>query len=248
MKAMILAAGLGTRLKPLTETMPKALIPVNGKPMLEHLILKLKVAGFREVVVNIHHLGEQIIDFLDANDNFGMKIKISDERDYLLDTGGGIKHAAKYLEGDEPFLVHNVDIVSDIDLKSLYEQHARNDALATLFVGKRETTRYLLFDKDNKLCAWRNRDTGEIKSFFPNFDLRKHNEYAFGGIHVISPKIFEWMEEWTGKFSIINFYLSVCPKVNIYAYQAKNVSLIDIGKSEALAKAEKWMQSQDIVK
>ncbi|MDR1202574.1 MAG: nucleotidyltransferase family protein [Tannerellaceae bacterium] len=235
MKAMILAAGLGTRLKSMTDNTPKALIPVNGKPMLEHLILKLKAAGFREIVINIHHLGEQIIDFLAANDNFDIKIKISDERDYLLDTGGGIKHAAKFFaESNEPFLVHNVDIVSNVDLKAFYNHHLETNPLATLLVSKRNTSRYLLFDKDNKLCAWRNRDTGEVKSFFPNFDLQKYTEYAFGGIHVISPQLFEWMEEWTGKFSIINFYLSVCVKTNIQAYSPKNIRLIDVGKPEAI--------------
>jgi NDP-sugar pyrophosphorylase family protein len=231
MKAMILAAGLGTRLKPITDNIPKALVPINGKPMLEHLILKLKAAGFHEIVINIHHLGEQIIDFLAANDDFGVKIKISDERDYLLDTGGGIKHAAQFLtENDEPFLVHNVDIVSNVDLKALYDHHVETNPLATLLVSKRNTSRYLLFDKDNKLCAWHNRDTGEIKSFFPNFDPQKYTEYAFGGIHIISPRLFEWMEEWTGKFSIISFYLSVCAKTNIRAYSPAGIQLIDIGK------------------
>jgi NDP-sugar pyrophosphorylase family protein len=235
MKAMILAAGLGTRLKPITDNMPKALVPVDGKPMLEHLILKLKAAGFREIVINIHHLGEQIIDFLAANDNFGIKIKISDERDYLLDTGGGIKHAARFLaENDEPFLVHNVDILSNVDLKKFYNHHLETNPLATLLVSERDTSRYLLFDKTNRLCAWHNRDTGEVKSFFPNFDPQKYIKYAFGGIHIISPRVFEWMEEWTGKFSIINFYLSVCAKTNIQAYSPKNIHLTDIGKPASL--------------
>ncbi|MDR3141821.1 MAG: nucleotidyltransferase family protein [Tannerellaceae bacterium] len=236
MKAMILAAGLGTRLKPITDNIPKAMAPVNGKPMLERLILKLKTAGFREIVINIHHLGEQIIDFLTANDNFGVKIKISDERDYLLDTGGGIKHAAGFLaESGEPFLVHNVDILSNVDLKAFYNHHLETNSLATLLVSKRDTSRYLLFDKDSKLCAWHNRDTGEIKSFFPDFDPQRYAGYAFGGVHVISPQLFEWMEEWTGKFSIINFYLSVCAKTNIRAYSPDGLQLIDIGKPEALS-------------
>jgi NDP-sugar pyrophosphorylase family protein len=231
MKAMILAAGLGTRLRPITDSLPKALVPVDGKPMLEHLILKLKAAGFREIVINIHHLGEQIIDFLAANDNFGIKINISDERGYLLDTGGGIKQAAKFLtDNNEPFLVHNVDILSNVDLKAFYNHHVETGPLATLLVSKRVTSRYLLFDKDNKLCAWHNRDTGELKSFFPNFDAQKYTEYAFGGIHVISPQLIEWMEEWTGKFSIINFYLSICAKTNIQAYSPNGIQLIDIGK------------------
>jgi NDP-sugar pyrophosphorylase family protein len=240
MKAMILAAGLGTRLRPITDNIPKALVPVNGKPMLEHLILKLKAADFCEIVINIHHLGEQIIDFLAANDNFGVKIKISDERDYLLDTGGGIKHAARFLaENNEPFLVHNVDIVSNVDLKALYNHHVETNPLATLLVSKRNTSRYLLFDKNNKLCAWHNHDTGEIKSFFPNFDPKKYTEYAFGGVHVISPRLFEWMEEWTGKFSIISFYLSVCAKTDIRAYSPAGIQLIDVGKPENLFKSGK---------
>lgn len=240
MKAMIFAAGLGSRLKPLTDNTPKALIPVNGKPMLEYIILKLKNAGFDQIVINIHHLGEQIIDFLEANNNFGIQINISDERDYLLDTGGGIKKAARFLEGNEPFLVHNVDIFSDIDLKQLYDHHLKVNSLATLLVSKRNTSRYLLFNNENKLCGWRNHETGEVKSFYPHFDPAQYNEYAFSGIHILSPKIFDWMEEWTGKFPIINFYLSICAKANVQAYPAEQLHLLDIGKPESLTKAENF--------
>ncbi len=243
---MIFAAGTGTRLKPLTDNMPKALVPVDGKPMLEHIILKLKSAGFDEIVINIHHFGEQIIDFLTANNNFDINIHISDERDYLLDTGGGVKKAEKFLAGDEPFLVHNVDILSNVDLKELYDQHIASKALATLLVSKRKTSRYLLFNKENRLCGWRNHDTGEIKSFYPDFDPNRYNEYAFGGIHVMSPKIFDLLEEWTGKFSIINFYLSICAKNNLHAYPAENLQLLDIGKPETLAKADEWMKHLNI--
>ena len=170
MKAMIFAAGMGTRLKPLTDTMPKALVPINGKPMLEHIILKLKNSGFTQIVINIHHLGQQIIDFLAENNNFGIDIIISDERDYLMDTGGGIKKAKSFFTGKEPFLIHNVDIISNVDLKKLYEKHLETNPLATLLVSKRETSRYLLFNKENKLCGWRNLETGEVKSFYPYFD------------------------------------------------------------------------------
>lgn len=240
---MIFAAGLGTRLKPLTDHTPKALIPIQGKPMLEHVILKLKDAGFHQIVINIHHLGQQILDFLEANHNFGIEIYISDERDYLLDTGGGIKQAEKFLQGNEPFLIHNVDILSNIDLKDLYKRHLATNPEATLLVSKRNTSRYLLFNKENKLCGWRNRETGEVKSFYPDFDPRQYNEYAFSGIHILSPKIFEWMEEWTGKFSIIHFYLSICAKTNIQAYAADDLHLMDIGKPETLAKAEEWVKN-----
>lgn len=241
MKAMIFAAGLGSRLKPLTDTTPKALLPIAGKPMLEHIILKLKAAGFDEIVINIHHLGRQILDFLASRDNFGVKISISDEQDYLLDTGGGIKKAACFLEGDEPFLVHNVDILSNVDVRKLYDTHLQTKALATLLVSKRDTSRYLLFNKEDKLCGWRNRETGEVKSFYPYFDPEQHTEYAFGGIHVISPDIFHWMDEWTGKFSIINFYLSICAKTTIQAYPAENLRLLDIGKPDTLQKAQDWI-------
>lgn len=240
MKAMIFAAGTGTRLKPLTDTMPKALIPVGGKPMLEHIIVKLKNAGFDHLVINIHHFGEQILDFLAANNNFGLQIDISDERNYLLDTGGGVKKAIPFLEGNEPFLIHNVDILSNVDLKKLYDTHKESNPLATLLVSERRTSRYLLFNKENKLCGWRNHDTGEVKSFFPYFDPDQYSEYAFGGIHILSPKILDFMEEWTGKFSIINFYLSICAKTNINAYPVENLQLLDIGKPEALKQAEGW--------
>ena len=223
MKAMIFAAGLGTRLKPLTDSTPKALLPINGKPMLEHVILKLKDAGFHQIAINVHHLGDQNINFLAANNNFGIQ--------------------TAFLQGNEPFLIHNVDILSDIDLRALYNHHIETNPLATLLVSKRNTSRYLLFNKENKLCGWRNRETGEVKSFYPDFDPNQYNEYAFSGIHVLSPKIFDWMEEWTGKFSIINFYLSICAKANIHAYADEDLHLIDVGKPETLQVAEKWMKT-----
>lgn len=244
MKAMIFAAGLGTRLKPLTDTVPKALLPIAGKPMLEHIILKLKAAGFDRLVINIHHLGQQLIDFLEQNNNFGIRIDISDERDYLLDTGGGIKKAQRFLDGDEPFLVHNVDIISDIDLRTLYEEHCRLNPISTLLVSHRETSRYLLFNKENRLCGWRNKTTGEIKSYYPDFSPEMYTEYAFSGIHVLSPKIFDWLDEWTGKFSIINFYLSIAAKTDIHAYPIENLKLIDVGKPETLIKADEFLQKQ----
>lgn len=241
MKAMILAAGMGARLKPLTDTTPKALIPVGGKPMIEHLILKLKSAGFDQIIVNVHHLGDQIIDFLNQNNNFGIDIKISDERDYLLDTGGAIKKAQSLFDNNEPFLVHNVDILSNVDLHKLYQIHVETNPLATLLVSSRETSRYLLFNKENQLCGWHNKETGEVKSHFPNFNPELHVQYAFGGIHVLSPKIFEWMDEWTGKFSIINFYISIAAKTDIHAYPVDQLRLLDIGKPNALEIATEFL-------
>jgi len=246
MKAMIFAAGLGTRLRPLTDTTPKALIPVNGKPMLENVIMKLKAAGFDQIVINIHHLGEQIMDFLDKNKNFGVQIYISDERDYLLDTGGGIKNASVFLRGNEPFLVHNVDILSDVDLNKLYQSHIETGSLATLLVSCRAASRQLLFNKENRMCGWQNIKTEEVKSFYPEFDPRDYKSYAFSGIHVISPKIFEFMDEWTGRFSIIDFYVSACVKSDIHAYVDDNQHLIDIGKPENLLQAEAWLKSRTL--
>ncbi len=241
MKAMIFAAGVGSRLKPLTDNLPKALIPVNGKPMLEHILLKLQSAGFDEVVINAHHFTDQIIRFIEEHDSFGIQIHISDESGYLLDTGGGVKNASRFLMGDEPFLVHNVDILSNVDLKAIYDTHCETNPLATLLVSERETSRYLLFNEENQLCGWRNRETGEVKSYYPDFDPELYNQYAFSGVHVMSPVIFEWMEKWTGKFSIINFYLAICAKTAIKAFLAEDLKLLDIGKPETLEKASEFI-------
>ncbi len=245
MKAMIFAAGLGTRLRPLTDHTPKALIPVAGKPMLEHVILRLKAAGFNELVINIHHLGEQITDFLHANQNFGLNIHISDERDLLLDTGGGIRKAAPLLSGTDPFLVHNVDILSNTDLAALYRHHAESGHDATLLVSLRKTNRYLLFNENQRLKGWINKTTGQTKptGFQPNPD--SDNEYAFSGIHVISPSLLNYMNDsqWSGKFSIIDFYLQTCQKANIYGLPDEHLQLIDIGKPETLPQAEEFLQN-----
>ena len=153
MKAMIFAAGLGTRLKPITDSIPKAMVPINGKPLLQLVLEKLKVAGFNEIIVNVHHFPELIIDFLKQNSNFGIRIEISDERDVLLDTGGAIRKAAWFFDDGKPFLVHNVDILSNLNLGDLYHQHLTTNPLATLVVSERDTFRYLLFNGDNRLCG-----------------------------------------------------------------------------------------------
>ena len=195
MKAMIFAAGLGTRLKPLTDHMPKALVPVAGKPMLEHVIGKLKAAGFNEIVINVHHFANQIIDFLKEKNNFGIQIWISDETEELLDTGGGIKKAAHFF--DEPFLVHNADILSNVDLRTLYEHHLTSGNDATLLVSPRKTVRYLLFNDGNRLCGWVNKDTLQTKPEGFVYQPEVQKEYAFGGIHIISPTLFNYMgDEW----------------------------------------------------
>lgn len=243
---MIFAAGLGTRLRPLTDNMPKALVPVAGKPMLERVILKLKESGFCDITVNIHHFGEQIIDFLRANNNFGADIHISDERAMLLDTGGGIKKARPFLDGNEPFLVHNADILSEIDLPAFYRHHLESNAEATLLVSERNTSRYLLFDQEHNLHGWINKSTGEVKPADFAYNEGAYQELAFGGIHVISPSLFRYMdqEEWTRKFSIIPFYLSVCRKTAIQGYPLQGFQWFDIGKPETLGMAEEYYRER----
>lgn len=245
MKAMIFAAGLGSRLKPLTDTMPKALVPVAGCPMLEHVILKLKASGFTEIVINIHHFGEQIIDFLKTNNDFGLTIHISDERDRLLDTGGGIRKARLFFENSgEPFLVHNVDILSDMNLKELYDFHMQSGSVATLLASRRTTSRYLLFNTERKLRGWINKDTGQVKPEGFHYDKSLYREYAFSGIHVFSPAVFRLMEapRWEGKFSIMDFYLATCGQTDYSGYLAEKLELIDIGKPETLARAEEFVK------
>lgn len=245
MKAMIFAAGLGSRLKPLTDTMPKALVPVAGCPMLEHVILKLKASGFTEIVINIHHFGEQIIDFLKTNNDFGLTIHISDERDRLLDTGEESEKPVFFFENSgEPFLVHNVDILSDMNLKELYDFHMQSGSVATLLASRRTTSRYLLFDTERKLRGWINKDTGQVKPEGFHYDESLYREYAFSGIHVFSPAVFRLMEapRWEGKFSIMDFYLATCGQTDYSGYLAEKLELIDIGKPETLARAEEFVK------
>ncbi len=242
--AMIFAAGLGTRLKPLTDNMPKALVPIGGKPLLQHIIEKLSTAGFYEIVINTHHFSEQIIRFLQDNNNLGLHIEISDETDKLLDTGGGIHKAAAFLKKDAPFLVHNVDILSNADLSALYDNHIRQNSIASLLVSQRKTNRYLLFDEENMLKGWINEATGEVKSPYPNFSPENHQKFAFAGIQAISPEIFEQMKNLPDKFSIIDFYLSIADKVKIKGVPVDDLKMIDVGKIDSLKEAEKFLISQ----
>ena len=213
MKAMIFAAGLGTRLRPLTNDRPKAMVEIAGKPMLQHVIERLAAAGFDDITINIHHFGQTIIDFLEQNGNFGLNIHISDERGLLLDTGGGILKARQWLDGDEPFLVHNTDIISTLDLKAFYDYHVQHDALATILVKERVTQRYFLFDENDRLRGWTNKATGEVKPDVQKLQELTLKELAFGGLHVISPRIFPELERYhrkngEEKFSIVPFYTS----------------------------------------
>ena len=238
MKAMVFAAGLGTRLRPLTDNIPKALIPVNGVPMLERVLVKLKSSGFTEVIINVHHHSQQIIDFLKSKDNFGIHISISDESGLLLDTGGGLKKAAWFFNDGKPFLVHNVDILSGIDLKKIYTEHLRNNSLATLVVQKRKTDRLLLFDKNWDLIGWKNTLTGTIR--MPD-EKEVLYEYAFCGIHVINPELIKQINR-EGVFSIIDVYLEIIKDHIIKGIEIKNTFWTDIGNLQNLEEAESYFK------
>ena len=241
MNAFIFAAGLGTRLKPLTDTMPKALVPVGGKPLLAHVIEKLKAAGCKKIVINIHHFGEMIIDYVKSQNNFGIEILFSDEREMLLETGGAIKHAVDLL-GDEPFLIHNVDILSNVDLNALIAAHNEANSAATLLVSKRNSSRALLFNEDGNLTAWTNKNTGEVKTPYENVDIACLEEFAFSGIHVFSPQLFKYFGEYPEKFSIIDFYLNTCKEEKIKAFTQEGLQLLDVGKLDSLEKANAFVQ------
>ncbi|MBO4612528.1 MAG: NTP transferase domain-containing protein [Bacteroidaceae bacterium] len=238
MKAMIFAAGLGTRLKPLTDHMPKALVPVDGRPLLEIVLEKLQRAGFDEFVINIHHFADMIEEWCQDKP---FRIALSNERQELLETGGGIKHARKLLQGCERFLIHNVDILSNVDLRSFMNAGSQHDA--TLLVSERITQRYLLFDDNMRLVGWTNIKTGEVKSPYPNLDVEHCHKYAFAGIHQMSTNLFPLMDEWPDKFSIIDFYLSVCATHSIYGYIQPDLRLMDVGKMDTLAEAEAFLRS-----
>lgn len=235
MKAMILAAGLGTRLRPWTLEHPKALVPVKGVPMLERVIRKLAAEGFTDIVVNVHHFAEQIEDFLGEHD-FGVNISVSDERQELLDTGGALSHARALLCADnEPVLVHNVDILSNAPLAEFMERHKQSGAMASMLVSGRDSSRKLVFGPDNELRGWHNLNNEERKpAMFVAHDDDK--ELAFSGIHIINPELIREMPE--GKFSIIDYYLSKIEQGVIKMINMPSLKLIDIGKPHTLAQAE----------
>lgn len=228
---MIFAAGLGTRLKPLTDTMPKALVRVGGQPLLWHVVMKLRAAGFQRVVVNVHHFAQQIVDYLKANDYFGLDIRISDETGGLLETGGGIKKAQSLFDTSSPILIHNVDILSNLNLQAVYEA-----GQSVLVVSQRQTKRYLQFDDDLRLIGWKNVETGQVKG-------REGRSLAFSGIHVFSPSLFPLMASWPDRFPIMDFYLQACADHLIRGYEATNLRLMDVGKLDTLDEANDFINT-----
>ncbi len=246
MKAMIFAAGLGTRLKPLTDTMPKALVSVGGRTLLEHVVTRLKAAGVREIVINVHHFADMIEDYVRQNDSFGIKVSFSDEREGLLETGGGVLKARKYLEG-APFVVHNVDILSDLDLAGLMKE-TDGRTLAVLAVSDRPTSRYLLFDEDMMLAGWMNVKTGEVKSPFGKIDPARYRAYAFSGIHCMAEVVFDAMDSlgFNGRFPVMDFYLKAAACYPVRGFLCKDLHLMDVGKLDTLDSAASFCMKYDI--
>lgn len=233
MKAMIFAAGLGTRLAPLTDTMPKAMVPISGKPMIQHQIEKLRDFGFDYIVINVHHFANQIIDFVTNND-FGVKIEISNESKLLLNTGGGLKNVKGFFNEDDNFLIHNVDIFSDLDLKALFEYHCTTDNVATLAVMHRESSKHLLFDTENRLCGWR--DIKNDKSII-TIERNNYNEMAFSGIYVCNYRIFDLIDN-QGSFPIIPELLKISKQHRIGGYIHDSNKVLDVGKIDVIRKIE----------
>ena len=240
MKAMIFAAGLGTRLKPLTNDRPKALVEISGKNLLERCIENLKQQGISDIIINVHHYSEQISSFLKQHNNFGLNLQISDESNKLLDTGGGLLKAKSLLAGKEPILIINVDILTDLNFRELEEYHIKEEALATLVVRERETSRYLLFDDTNQLIGWKNKQTGAIK-ICRKSGITQANNYAFSGIQIIEPELLELITE-TGRFSIIDLYLRLAKKQTIKAFVDDKSRWMDLGKYEQIAQAEQLIK------
>ncbi len=242
-QAMIFAAGLGTRLKPLTDTMPKALVRVGGQPLLWHVIHKLKAAGYERIVVNVHHFAQQIVDYLHENRNFGLDIRISDESAGLLETGGGIRKALPLFDPESPILIHNVDILSNLDFA--HEDYTQCAPDALLLVSRRTTKRYLLFDDEMILDGWTNIDTGEVRSPYQGLDPSECKRLAFSGIHILWPSVFPLLETMPERFGIIDFYLKYCHQRAFIGWEKKDLRLLDVGKIDTLEQAEAFLTTTD---
>ncbi len=241
---MILCAGLGTRLKPWTEKHPKALVPVGGIPMLKRVTERLIGQGFEEITINVHHFADQIIDFVENDGELAGKVVISDESDTLLDTGGGLLHAEKYLGADDrPFLVHNVDILSNANLKALMSNHVDSHLHVTLLVSDRKSDRKLVFDKEMNLKGWMNTKTGQMRP--DGFEVSEDDRMlSFSGIYIMGPEVFTIMKEngYEGSFPIMDFFLSGIPVLKIGGVVQKDLEIIDIGKPDTLHRANLEIQ------
>ena len=244
MNALILAAGLGTRLGNLTSDRPKALVEVCGCTMLEHQLRHLSAVGFDRFVINIHHFAGSVREFLAVHDNFGLDIRLSDETDLLLDTGGGIRKAMRLFDNDRPVLVHNVDIFSSVDLKALYCGHIESGADSTLLVAQRSTSRYLYFDADGFLRGWSNEKTGQVRSPYANFDKTQFTPCAFQGIHVVSPSLLPLLDSVPEqRFSITDFYVDNAVRLRLRSVLWDQKEWVDAGKPETLERASQIIKA-----
>lgn len=234
MKAMIFAAGLGTRFKPWTDEHPKALAMVNGKSLLQRNVEYFQQFGIRDVIINVHHFANQIYDAVKKSNGWGSTIYISDEQDQLLDTGGGLMKVKKWMGNKEPFVTTNADILTDLDLNKLIAFHKQHQPLISMAVTQRKTSRYFLFDENNRLCGWRNTKTGEEK-----ITIKKEGlvEKAYSCVVVFDPKVFSLIS-FTGKFSLVDVYLSLAKEHIILGYDHTGDKLVDVGKPESIAIAE----------
>ena len=235
MKAMIFSAGLGTRFKPWTDSNPKALALVNDKSLLQRNIEYLQQYGITDVVVNVHHFANQVIDAIEKNKGWGSNIMISDESDEVLETGGGLLKAKDLLNGNEPFITLNADFLTDLNIDDLLEFHKNKNALVSFGITGRKTSRYFLFDDDNRLCGWRNKNTGEERISISKMNLK---EMAYSCVVVFQPEIFDLIPQ-RGKFSLVDTYLSLTADHPIYGYDHTGDKLVDVGKPESVAAAEK---------
>jgi NDP-sugar pyrophosphorylase family protein len=240
MKAMILAAGLGTRLKPLTDSTPKALVPLAGKPLLYYIIKKLISEGINQIIINVHHFPDMIIDYVKRENNFGIEIRFSEENT-LLDTGGGLNKAAWFFDDDQPFILHNADVLSEMNLHKMLKYHNQKKSLVTVAVRHRKTSRYLLFNQENLLVGWKSLETG--KKEMVGSSAHDPQMLSFMGIHILSPKIFSHLPS-ESKFSIINAYLDLAKNGHhIVAYRNDHDFWVDLGRKENLKQAEKYLLS-----
>ncbi len=239
---MILAAGKGTRLKPLTDRIPKALVEVGGMPLIMRQLLDLKKYGFNDITVNVHHFADMLCSYIDGNKPEGLVVHISSERERLLNTGGALKKAADFLLADDypfPVLVHNVDILSNIDLDAFFKSSMSHDA--ALLVSKRNSNRRLYFNPETmRLQGWQNLTTGEVRSPYSDFAPDKCVNYAFSGIHALSPQAIKAMDVWSDEFSIIDFYLEECVRLDICGVVSDNLKLLDVGKQDTLREADEF--------
>ena len=248
MQAMIFAAGLGTRLKPLTDDRPKALVTLNGVPLIDYVIDRLRTAGVRHIVVNVHHFADMLCEHLSQKAYNDLTISVSDERRLLLDTGGGVRQALQYVDTSQPLLIHNVDIVSNSSLtdfiKKAQQLHCQSGCEAALMVRRRTSSRYLLFDEQMQMRGWTNTKTGEVRpqTLCKTLSEQPFSQYAFSGIHLLFPEIYPLLQSYPERFGITDFYVQTCQQHRYVGIDMPNDTIIDVGKPETLAEAERQLQ------